>query len=219
MIVVTASNGDGYRKIIEAQALKCQQFGYRHVIYDLGGLGFGEPFAVEIEDLRPSFNGDSLPPAKFKAALVWKQMRDAADGEIVCWLDADCIPRKPFVPDGHDWDIAVTLRPAAEVGLCGIPALDYLNSGVVWFRKTERGAALCDLWDKFSRMMKTDQGALNHLVGPGWLKDDWINTVGTVRNRALVLDAMEWNCWHPPFTDARIAHFKRGIRGQAWNYL
>lgn len=220
VIVVTAANGDGYRHIVEAQAHRCAQLGYGHVVYDLGGLGIGEPFAVEIEDLQPSFNGDSLPPATFKAALVQRAMEITRTGDVVCWLDADCIPRKSFVPEGDDWDIAVTLRPAAEVGLCGVPALDFLNSGVVWFRANDRGAVLCELWDAFSRRMKTDQGALNHLVGPAWLKEDWLNAVGTVRNRALVLDATEWNCWHlPPSPLTRVLHFKRGIRHAAVNYL
>lgn len=231
MIVVTAGTSE-YRQIVDAQARKCKEFGYGHLIYDLGGLGIGEPYHVELEDLQPTVNGDSLPPATFKAALVEKAFGAAVKGELVCWLDADCIPLKEFDPLGWEWDVAVTLRPAPEIGLSNNPALDYLNSGVVWIRNNEAGRALCDTWRIFSGSMNTDQGALNHTVYPGAGIREWstligdhgfnkiVNTVdGNEMSYVLVLDAMEWNCWHPPFTGARIAHFKRGLRGQAVNYL
>jgi len=221
VIVVTAGTAE-YRHIIDAQSRKCAEFGYGHLVYDLGGLGIGEPYHVELEDLQPTVNGDSLPPATFKAALVEKAFGAANHGELVCWLDADCIPLKGFHPNtnGEEFDAAVTLRPAPEVGLSNNPALDYLNSGVVWIRNNERGRALCDTWRRFSASMNTDQGALNVVVAPGLDAGGWNMIRGTVHNGVLVLDAMEWNCWHPEhFKRARIAHFKRGLRGQAVNYL
>lgn len=225
MIVVTAGTSE-YRAIIDAQARQCAQFGYGHLVYDLGGLGIGEPYHVELEDLQPTVNGDSLPPATFKAALVEKAFGAANHGELVCWLDADCIPLRDFNLDAlacfdalGSFDVAVTLRPAPEVGLSNNPALDYLNSGVVWIRNTERGRALCDTWRRLSWSMNTDQGALNHLVAPSLDAGGWNMLRGKVHNGILILDATEWNSWCPPFAGARIAHFKRGLRGQAVNYL
>jgi hypothetical protein len=228
MIVVTAGTSE-YRQIVDAQARKCAEFGYGHLIYDLGGLGIGEPYAVEREDLEPTVNGDSLPPATFKAALVEKAFGAANHGELVCWLDADCIPLRDFVPEWNfppdSWDAAVTLRPAPEVGLSHNPALDYLNSGVVWIRNTEVGRAVAAGWRVLSEACATDQGALNQLVAPEYRVAGWNMLRGMVHAspqgaRFLVLDAMEWNCWHPEhFKTARIAHFKRGLRSQAVNYL
>ena len=226
MIVVTAGTTE-YRHIIDAQARKCAEFGYRHIVYDLGGLGIGDPYHVEVEDLKPTVNGDSLPPATFKAALVARAMEGAGQGELVCWLDADCIPLKCFHPDIHGemFDAAVTLRPAPEIGLSNNAALAYLNSGVVWIRNNPRGREFCERWHRLSRLTNTDQGALNVCVSEIWTKADWITSVGRVWTsalcdaRVLVLDCAEWNSWHPPFTGARIAHFKRGIRNQAVNYL
>ena len=227
MLVVTAAGGTPddcaiYRRIIEAQQKKCAEFGYGHMIFDLGGLGIGEPYAVEREDLEPTVNGDSLPPATFKAALVERGMKEAKPDEVVCWLDADCIPLRRFNPlvsfDGLD--AAVTLRPAAEVGLSNNPALDYLNSGVVWIRNSKRGALFAEAWRMESLLMKTDQGALNEIVAPRVHQTvTWNSMRGKVHDRVLILDCAEWNSWHPPFTGARIAHFKRGIRNQAVNYL
>jgi hypothetical protein len=237
VIVVTAGTSE-YRKIICAQARNCKEFGYDHLVYDLGGLGIGEPYHVELEDLQPTVNGDSLPPATFKAALVEKAFGAAVRDELVCWLDADCIPLREFIPfdiDGmmEGFDAAVTLRPAPEIGLSNNPALDYLNSGVVWIRNNEAGRALCDTWRLLSGSMNTDQGALNHTVYPGAGIREWstligdhgfnkiVNTVdGNETSYVLVLDCAEWNCWHfPPPPQARILHFKRGMRYLAKDYL
>jgi hypothetical protein len=230
MIVVTAGTSE-YRQIIDAQARKCNEYGYTHMAFDLGGLGIGEPYAVEREDLEPTVNGDSLPPATFKAALVQRALAMTFSNEVVCWLDADCIPLHPFdefaiatATNHADWDAAVTLRPEPEVGLSNNPALDYLNSGVVWIRNTEAGSGLLEMWGKWSRFCGTDQGALNQIVAPEYRKVGWNGIRGLVHVSpcgadVLVLDCTEWNSWHPPFTGARIAHFKRGIRAQAVNYL
>lgn len=226
MIVVTGGTSE-YRQIIDAQARKCKEFGYGHMIYDLGGLGIGEPYHVELEDLRPTVNGDSLPPATFKAALVEKAFGAAIKDEVVCWLDADCIPLKEFDPLGMTWDVdaAVTLRPAPEIGLSNNPPLDYLNSGVVWIRNNEAGKRFCIQWGALSVMAKTDQGALNLTAGWNRGSSEWNYARGKVVegfgcSQVLVLDAMEWNCWHfPPPPEARILHFKGGIRYLANGYL
>jgi hypothetical protein len=227
MIVVTAGTAE-YRAIVDSQAWRCLEFGYKHLIYDLGGLGIGTPHAVELEDLRPTVNGDSLPPATFKAELVQKGLEQAAPGELVCWMDADCIPLRECIPltlpFSGMWDVAVTLRPAAEVGQSNNPALDYLNSGVVWIRNNELGLRFCEDWKWQSAIAKTDQGALNHIIHAEYRAVGWNALRGHMATavcgaRVLVLDAMEWNCWHPPFAGARVAHFKRGLRSQAVNYL
>ena len=223
MICVTAGTGD-YRAIIEAQRLRCARYGYVHRIYDLGGLNLGTPYQTRPGDLTPTVGGDSLPPATFKAALVSKAMMEANPGELVCWLDGDCLPLREFEPEIGSCDVAVTLRPIPEIGLSRIPALDYLNSGAVWIRNSVHGRAFLEAWGRLSLLMGTDQGALNECIGLPHKTDSWILAMGNSRalptgGRAMILDCTEWNCWHPPFKGARIAHFKRGLREQAVNYL
>jgi hypothetical protein len=227
MIVVTAAGGSPsdcatYRRIVEKQAARCAEFGYAHQVYDLGGLGIGEPFAVPASDFAPQVNGDSLPAATFKATLVMRAFSQAKEGEVVCWLDADCIPLQHFNPLAglSGIDGAVTLRPVPEIGLSNNPALDYLNSGVVWIRHSKYGRTFCRAWETASVLLGTDQGALNEVVAPQvHSPGEWNSMRGHARNGMLVLDCAEWNNWQAPFTGARIAHFKRGIRGQAVNYL
>lgn len=215
MLIVTAGTAE-YQDIVKAQATACARLGHKHQIYDLGGLGMGEPLSVPESDLKPSFNGDSLPPATFKAKLIFDAFRPQA---CMCWMDADCIPLCDFLPAGS-WDAAVTLRPAPEVGQCGISAMDYLNSGVVWIRNVD----FARLWWEKSLECNTDQGGLNACVGPEFSPLDWKSSFGkSVWNpwgmQILILDAMEWNCWHlPPRPETRILHFKRGIRAAAKDY-
>jgi hypothetical protein len=118
-------------------------------------------------------------------------------------------------------DAAVTLRPKPEIGLSNNPALDYLNSGVVWIRNNRHGRTFCEIWKIRSIAEETDQGALNKTVAPGLASvAGWNALRGKVHGGVLVLDAMEWNCWHfPPPPEARILHFKGGIRYLAKDYL
>jgi hypothetical protein len=217
MLVVTAGT-DEYRPIIEAQAKRCAEFGYRHAIYDLGGLGFGEKLAVPAGDLRPTYN-QSLPPSTFKTDLMIKH---AVDDGVVCWLDGDCIPLLPFEPDG-DWDAAVTLRPIQEISRAHRPATRYLNSGVVWIRREALGFA--QTWRRESVRVNTDQGGLNNIVGIGLGLNQWRQLTGKTvvalgGFRVKILGAMEWNCWHlPPKADTRILHFKREMRAAAKEYF
>lgn len=227
MIVVTAGTLE-YLPIIEAQARKCREFGYEHRVYDLGGLGIGIRHEVSPSDFVPRVNGDSLPPATFKAALMARVMLEADQNELVCWLDADCLPLREFSPPGimGGFDVAVTLRSAGEIGLSNNPALDYLNSGVVMIRNTRGGRRFCTAWHLGSVEENTDQGALNNCVAPKWTPLLWIKVnpgevvIAPCGAAVLILGAMEWNCWHlPPKPDTRILHFKRGIRNAAKDYI
>ena len=151
----------------------------------------------------------------------------------MCWLDADCIPvttvSSPFDMASRrklQLDAAVTLRPAPEIGLSNNPALDYLNSGVVWIRNTMKGREFCRLWGADVRAFGTDQGALNRCVDVAPDAFEWncdrvaMSRIGICTARVLILDAMEWNCWHfPPPPEARILHFKGGIRYLAKDYV
>jgi hypothetical protein len=218
MLVVSAGTEE-YRSIIQAQALKCSEYGYGHAIYDLGNLGLGEPMTVPESDLKPSFK-QSLPPATFKASLLMKNInRD----DVICWLDGDCLPIRSFEPEG-EWDAAVTLRSMPEIGQSRYlnSATAFLNAGVVWIRNQCDG--FLSRWLAESIRRRTDQGALNDIVGHGFTADQWKRSMGkTITStdgfRVKILDAAEWNCWHfPPSVGARILHFKRDRRHLAGEY-
>lgn len=214
MLVVTAGTSE-YRGIIDAQGRICDTLRYKRIVFDLGGLGIGEKYEVPSDDLRGVI-GDSMPPTTFKPRLLSEQFRPHA---TMCWLDGDCLPLREFYPEGN-WDVAVTLRPKDEIGQSGIMNTDFLNAGVVWVRSID----FVNSWIAKAAEIGNDQGALNQLIAPDWNADEWRRAHNTFRwtpygMRALILDAMEWNCWHlPPKQDTRILHFKRGIRAAAKGY-
>jgi hypothetical protein len=229
MIIVTAGTAE-YADIIRAQVKRCSDFGFKHVVYDLGDLGFGTPHFVRHGDLTPTIGTDTLPPATFKASLMLDTMtRFAALNELVVWMDADCLPIHDFtIPKSHgEFDVAVTLRPVSEIGASGNYALDYLNSGVVFARKNAAGEAFLRVWSTQSVEFNSDQAALNKCVAFDFTTEDWRRAMGLHVIRpvwpswnVLILDALEYNCWHlPPRPQTRILHFKRGIRSSAVNYL
>lgn len=216
MLVITAGT-TAFRSMIQQQQKICGRYGYSHKAYDLGGLGFGDLFKVDPADLAGTVAGDSIPPTTFKTHLA---ERCYQEGEILCWLDGDCIPLRDFQPEGV-WDIAVTLRSLREVGASGIRITDYLNAGVLWINNR----TFIEVWKAEARRLNNDQAALNEIVGGIFTVDQWRHLMGQTF-RALsgftvkVMDAMEWNCWHlPPTEQTRILHFKRGIRGAAEGYI
>jgi hypothetical protein len=225
MKIITAGT-KAFSAIIKAQANICRDFGYEHIAYDLGDLGFGVPFEVDPNDLKPQYFGNSLPAATFKPKLL---IANLYPGETVCWLDGDCIPQEPFEPPDDlrapgglgKWDAAVTLRPLAEIGQCGIRAMDFLNAGVVWIRRRR----FLDLWLAKSIAFSSDQDGLNLVVSDNHSKEAWAGLM----NRFMispygflisVLDCSVWNNWHlPPAPGTKIIHFKTGIRESAKNYI
>lgn len=242
MVVVTAYGGTAedraaFRSIVQRQSERCKGFGYAHHEFGLTEPGGeylpGYSFEVPVGDFMPTVNGDSLPPATFKAALMDNLLRTLPANQWACWLDADCLPLREFDPlhmeGGHAFsvDAVVTLRSHGEIGLSRNQALDYLNSGVVWIRNTLMGRKFCEAWRRHSIELQTDQGALNLCVAPEWTEREWKMIAGQnavvdspTGAKVLVLDAAEWNRWHlPPTISTRILHFKRGIRSQAVNYL
>lgn len=216
MIVVTAGTS-AFRKIIAAQARKCNEFGYQHKIYDLGGLGFGERYKVDPNKLIRTKSRQQGFSCDFKAVLV---LKDAQPGQAICWMDGDCLPLLPFEPEG-DWDAAVTMRSANEVGRSGRPRTMFLNSGVVFVRNM--GFAVT--WRELTVAADNCQIALNNAALPEKTIAACRGIIGkTIESptgfKVKILDAIEWNCWHiPPPPGARILHFKSDRRNLAEKYL
>ena len=220
MIVLTAGTEE-YRRIIDEQERRCLACGYRHEVYDLGGLGRGVSFSAPAGDLESRFAG-GMPRTTFKTTLIAQTL--AIANETVCWLDGDCLPLLPFDPQPGNWDVAVTLRPESEVGASGIDATDWLNAGVLFVKPSLAGSEFMRCWTERCASASSDQDALNQVVGPHFDKAGWNTARNSIIRCAgfgvLILSCPEWNCWHFPAPEGtRILHFKRGIRGMASPYL
>jgi len=212
MLIVTGGTAE-YRPYIERQATFCKTQGYTHEIHDLGGLGMGRKTFVDPAEFAATLGG-GLPAARFKPKLMLDQW--VQSGDLVAWLDGDCVPVLPIEPPG-DWDAAVTLRSDTELGASGIPATDWLNSGVVFVRWTRPGFDFLDDWLDACSRTTGDQTALNDVVGKGWDRFQWAAARGVIVEypgyRIQILSSPEWNCWQfPAPPEARILHYKRGLR-------
>lgn len=214
MIVVTGATTE-YRALVLAQAKVCYALKIPHVTYDLGGLGFGFPRTTDPAEF-PLINGMLM--AWFKPELMIDMLQlNRAHSNVVCWLDADCIPTNLFEQPAGDWDAAVTLRRDEELGI-GMESTNWLNAGVVFIRANEAGRAFAMAWRAACGGKVGEQEALCRIVASGWTCAHWAVARGRTVSvpcgaRVLVLSCPEWNCWEfPPPAGVRVMHYKRGLR-------
>lgn len=218
MKVITAGTKE-FAEIILAQQSRCLKFGYDHIAYDLGDLGFGIPWNAPRGDLDPLMKEiNSIPPTKFKVDLL---LENYGPGDTVCWIDGDCLPVRDFLPAG-EWDAAVTLRREDEIGKSGIHATDYLNAGVCFFRDR----TLLLNWKDECRFTINDQDALNIIVGENYSREDWIEAlakediINSQGFRIKILKCEIFNSWYFVMNGTpKIIHFKRGFRHLASEYI
>lgn len=211
LTIVTAGTARYYRTIrrTEAAAERC---GYGLLVYDLGGLGFGTRWHVPPAD----FDG-AVPLASFKPSLLFHALQNVAPDSILAWLDGDAVLNNAL-DELYQWhfDLAVTLRDVEEIGASGRRDTDYLNTGVLFFRRTWPAMEILAEWLLLCQQPKCDQEALNQVVGSGWTVDVWRRSLGTFEVRPdggsiWILPAREWNNWHNEET-AKVLHYKGSCR-------
>ena len=139
MLVVTAGNDKyDYQKTIRHCSDACGVFGYEMMVYDLGGLGFGEPF----DDPRCTSRFRMVVSA-VKPELIQGAMARAAPGEMVAWIDGDATLIAPIDELEADWsfDVGVTVR-SKRVN----KKTHYINAGVIFARNTAAGRWFIQQW-------------------------------------------------------------------------
>jgi len=147
--------------------------GYRVNVYDLGGLGFGEPLWTEAGDLKKdSFVPCCFKPRAIKAALMEWKMRGGRGETHLVWLDADA-----FLQDRidevftDDYDVGVTERPAREIEMYREnPKVGRINSGVIFFRCSKELFPFLDEWECRALKYNLEQQALNELASENSLR-------------------------------------------------
>lgn len=230
MLIVQAGTRE-FAPMLRENKARCERFGCRVCMCDLGGLGWGEPFDLLPGEMSHPDSDKAFPVSSlFKPRLLSAAMRHAAPDEIVAWIDADAIVIRGIgALDSLDFDVAVTLREPEHVGKSH-PYSNYLNAGVVFVRKTEAGCAFLTEWQVLCATIPNDQAALNEAVAPGWTLAQWLSSYGRTHEtggvKIHVLPAAEWNYSdfnRAPGPQARILHFKGGWRkvlGDRWrDYL
>lgn len=165
-----------------------------------------------------------LPPCTFKPEIVQRGMKQAQEGELCAWLDADAVLVKPLDVPGS-CDAYVTLREPEMIG-ASRSETNTINAGVAFFRNTPAARILAARWRTATTVLGNDQWALGELIGQGWTFEQWKESYGSVARipigpetvTAHILDAREWNCWwfdaksRPIREKARVLHFKGDLR-------
>ena len=182
-VIVTAGDWR-YKAFIEQSVTAAQKFGYQTLVYDLGGLGRGIPFAIDDRSFEANgyseIHADSRwhTKARFKPALIRHALRNNP-GRFIVWLDGDaCLADSIDEIFSDDYDIGVTARKFTETWRCWNTAnhalesdptfvvMGELNAGVMFFNPTLAALAFVDQWAQKTVELGDDQLALNRLVNP-----------------------------------------------------
>ena len=156
MKIVTSANKkfEPYLNVLQSQ---CDKLGYTLQVFDLGGLGYGEPATVTDENFQNhgwyhEMHGDWKTRALHKPSII----AEALDQEPVAYLDADAFPVAKFDEIWeYDFDIGVTERCADETDT---KILGPINAGVLFFKPTAKAAVAA--WQRLTEQTGNDQRAM-----------------------------------------------------------
>lgn len=217
--IVTAGTAE-YRDMMLENKRRAESYSYTVITYDLGGLGYGIPCEPKPDDFSWP-----VPRATFKPGMLLQNW----DGEwdVLSWMDGDTILIQPVCGvEAMSFDVAPTVRPHAEIGATGRRDTDFLNSGVVFFRKSAMALSFLNDWQEAISSGLGDQEALNvTTLGQDATAGHWLQaamdcstlhrSIKGQKGRSIrLLSSFEWNNWHmdDPAPNTRILHFKRGLR-------
>ena len=174
MIVVSAGNKPFRRNLKESQS-RIEEFGYTPLIYDLGGLGFGETFEVKDESFQNDGFYHVLKGTKWKTRALHKPdiILDALSRteplSTVVYLDGDAFLVKPIDEiDDMPFDVGVTVRREGESEDEPLDShkkvMGQVNAGVLFFRHTQRTLDFVGKWKSLTQQVGNDQLALCTLL-------------------------------------------------------
>ena len=220
-LVVATGGTDGWQAMIRYQMEQVKRLGYEPLVFDLGGLGFGEPLPMRPTDLEEW--KDRIPRTTHKARMASAAL-DLARGRDVCMLDGDSVPVRELDLSGYpDFDVAVVIRTPKELGGSKYPAVTgYVSSATMFFRPTPEAREWLDCWDEAMERLGNDQWAANELIAAvvGWHPEKWTRlydrVVKVLGAKILFLRTVEWN-WYYEGQDkvgpsVRVVHYGKKFR-------
>jgi hypothetical protein len=194
MLIVSMADA-AFKDRVEFSMKQAKKFGYDMRVFDMGGLGFGEPYVAP-----QSYSSHRLSHRAKMCMIKPRIMLKALDtsDETVVFLDADAFLVKPIDEiETDDYDVGVTYK--------GGEKRTYINAGVIFFKQTD--AARDFLWDwirmiddadtklkKVNPCQMGDQIFLNDLVFSHVSKGPLLNKVKLVGGtRVKFFDYRDYN--------------------------
>ncbi len=219
MLIVTAGNHK-YKGWLRKFKANTDARGYKCVIYDLGGLGFGEKHEVNDESFQKfGFYNKVLPTWKTRALHKPSIVRRALEhNDFTIYVDADTSIVGSLDEVPGDYDVGITVRRPGELQLEPLPLhrtiMGCINAGVMFFNNTQATRDFVERWANKTMEVQNDQAALNELVNPRkkTLKADEKLTVHDVRFKTFT--SMIYNFYYfpdQPPANVKIMHYKNNL--------
>lgn len=151
MITFVIAGDKNFSTFVQTGIRHIEKLNYHVIVYDLGGLGFGTPFAGRYGTKE----GAKIP---CKPHIVKDALGKIQDNEYLVWFDADALIFERIDEIEQDYDVGVTVRlPKA------IENSNPINAGIVFFKKNSNSQKFIDKWISLSDNDISDQPPLNTL--------------------------------------------------------
>lgn len=163
MIILTAANKE-FEHHLSRMVESVKKFKYKYSIYDLGELGYGEPYSAPVSN--KAYQKNPLKPQ-----YILKKLESLEKDELLVWMDADTVLVDRIDElESISFDLGITLRhdnsKKEKDGRC--------NSGVLFFRNNIRTIRFLRKWTALSKKLNGDQWSLNKLLAETSKKDLYI---------------------------------------------
>lgn len=202
--IVIASDKN-LKQFTDYQVKRFEELGYDYKVYDLGGLGYGEPFKISKGDLNDK---TQFIPCVFKPSIIKLQLEELKDKDCLIYLDVDAILNRRLDLD-WEFDIGITIRFGSEIRqFKDRPHVGAINSGVLFFRNSKRTRDFVDLWLDVAKEKNGDQIALNHLLMPVLNLGSSDCTVKSFNLSVRQLPCQRYNNYYTRDARPYITHFK-----------
>jgi len=152
MITIVIAGDKNFERYVKKGTELSQTLGYKVLVYDLGGLGFGKTFTGRVSD---EINA-KIP---CKPHIILDALNDINENDFLIWLDADALIFDRVDEIEGDYDIGVTVRQPKAIEN-SMP----INAGIVFIKKTSAAKKFIKEWMILSDQGKSDQPPLNKLA-------------------------------------------------------
>jgi hypothetical protein len=202
-ITVLIAGDHRFRPYVANARRTTEALGYTTMVFDLGDLGFGEPFEGRVSDVP-------LHTIPCKPRLIRKALERVPANDYVIWLDADAIMQQRVDEICQDYDLGVTMREKFAQD----PRVGAINAGIVFARNTPVMSKFLDLWTNRAEELDGDQSALNSLITLEKADRDQLVSRHDIRVQVFPCAVYNNFSFKDDMSQAKIIHYKSKHRAR-----